>query len=390
MASATATVAAANAMSTAGLSVAELRAAGWVQEPGRPDSWLPPSDAPLVPPIDDDEQAATSPSVPNDAEAELAPVPSGNDESHDESHEVDELERMLSRTSPAHGASKRQPSAALTAARLRAQARPKDLGMPRSELKPRRLAAEKKHDIGPGWDFTPHRNRPSVLRGLNTVTNEPWKRAEDLNYGRDAHIEWRTTHKNLLGRSSAAPVETLDEVEAEALRKSELMGNRLLQEQTKQAKARRRAKAAAVRARRRAEEEARAAEMEARRSEVEAELRRAAHAEDAELVAELARRRREAEAEAKEEARRRAEEEKLREEAEAKAKEEAAAARAAKARKDEEAEKKAKAKAAAAAAAAKGKAAAAAPAEKARGKEAAKEAKDAKRLRNKNAGRGAA
>ena len=95
-----------------------------------------------------------------------------------------------------------------------------------------------------------------MLKGLQTITDEPWKRSEDLNYGRDAHIEWSRSHFNLVN-SGAVDLNFFSEIESEAINKSEAMGNRLLQQQRRKEAARRRAREAAIRAEQRAEEEAR-------------------------------------------------------------------------------------------------------------------------------------
>ena len=320
-------------------SALEMRASGWVQEAGRPDSWTPPPDlngrslptselfAPdsWTPPDlhgggESLDEAVTSPSSKQANRAEQAAAgaaaPSGGAED-ESSAEVRELVAMITSSSK-HSNSKRLP--------LRARARAA-AAVPAPKISDR-----------PAWDSTPHRNRPRVLKGQGSITNEPWKRSEDLNYGRDAHIEWSRTHFNLVN-SGAVGLNFFSEIESEAINKSESMGNRLLQQQKRKEAARQRAREAAIRAEQKAEAEAREVAREAKRVEVEELLAREAKAEDIALKAEMERQRLQAEAEAAAaaaaaEAARLAEEERLRAEAEASKIEAESAAK--KAAKDEE------------------------------------------------------
>ena len=258
-----------------------------------------------------------------------------------EEAEVTELIEMISRTSvlssrrPVHRSGRRR--------RLSGERQREERGG----------GGPKAADIGPGWNSTPHRNRPRSLKGLNSMTDEPWKASEELNFGRDAHIEWTAQHKNLY-RSGVRPLaaESVRDIEASASKKSELMGNRLLTRQARQAAVKQRAELAALRAARRAEEAALAAELERMRKRWEDELRREAQAEDAAVAAAVReeQRRRVAEAAAAAEAAEaalraeadEAERVKLRELAESKAE----AATRARAGKEEEAAERARAAAA--------------------------------------------
>ena len=88
-------------------------------------------------------------------------------------------------------------------------------------------------DSRPSWDSTPHRSRPIVLRGAAEWRNEhrawdePWRRDEELNYGRDGLTEWQHTHANLV-ESGAVPDGLMSELDRFYNKKSERMGNRLL------------------------------------------------------------------------------------------------------------------------------------------------------------------
>ena len=265
----------------------------------RSDSWMPPPgiEHVLV-------EGSTS-----------APEPSGGTSTSSEEQEVTELVALFS--APSH----HSPSA-------------------RPPLKARRPLPASLGTPLPAWDSTPHRNRPTALKGLRSSTTEPWTKCEDLNHGLDAHIEWRTTHKNLI-MSGAVPVEELDAKEHKAKHRSEQLGNRLLRQEKRLAAARRKAKAQAIARAREAEEATREAERQARRGEIEEVMRQQARQEDAVLAVELERLRKAAEAAAAEEAARRAEEERLKAEAEAAAEKERFEA--------EQAEKAARAQAAAAA-----------------------------------------
>lgn len=187
--------------------------------------------------------------------------------------------------------------------------------------------------IGPGWDSTPHRNRPRALKGLVPTTEEPWMRSEILNG--DPELEFVTTHAHLMDHGKLSP-RTLKAFKAQADSKAESMGNRLLQQKRKKEVMERKARVEAVRAARREEEARIAAELEARRQHVERELIREAEALDAEIRAEIERERRAAARAAAEAAAREAEE-REKAEAEERAREEAAqkAAEAAAAKKAE-------------------------------------------------------
>jgi len=177
--------------------------------------------------------------------------------------------------------------------------------------------------IGPGWDFTPHRNRPRSLVGLKPVTSEPWTRSELLNM--DAHLELEAAHRNLLNSGVVCP-NTLKASEAAFKQQSEAMGNRLIRQQKRKEAAARRAKVEAIRAAQREAELVRQAELERQRASIEDTLVREAQAEDSALIRELKRLEEEAAAvaaaEAAAEAARNAEEERAREEAEARQREE--------------------------------------------------------------------
>jgi len=184
-----------------------------------------------------------------------------------EAREVNELVELLARDS-LHSPSKRSLVRGRRRQPTRLMSAPEDIGK-----------GTKTGDIGPGWNSTPHRNRPTALRGLNSVSDEPWKRSEELNYGRDAHIEWRTNHKNLY-RHGAVPDETFSHLQDTASQKSQQMGNRLLNRQARQAAAKRRAELAAIKAAHRAEEEAMLLQLEGLRQEWEVMMVDEARAED--------------------------------------------------------------------------------------------------------------
>ena len=151
-------------------------------------------------------------------------------------------------------------------------------------------------------------------------TDEPWKRCEELNYGRDLHIEWRTNHQALY-RSGMVPDDIDKGIEQLASTKSEQLGNRLLTLEAKREASKRRAELAAMRA--------------AERDEMEEKLVQEAAAADAAIEEELEReRRRQVEAAAKAAAAAAAEAKRVAEEAAAAAK--AAAAEEAERRKEEE------------------------------------------------------
>ena len=165
-------------------------------------------------------------------------------------------------------------------------------------------------------------------------TDEPWKRCEELNYGRDLHIEWRTNHQ-ALDRSGMVPDDIDKGIEQLASKKSEQLGNRLLTLEAKREASKRRAELAAMRAAERAEMEARAAALEELRASISAKLVQEATAADAAIEEELEReRRRQAEAAAKAAAAAAAEAKRVAEEAAAAAK--AAVAEAEARRKEEE------------------------------------------------------
>ena len=182
--------------------------------------------------------------------------------------------------------------------------------------------------IGPGWDFTPHRNRPRSLVGLKPVTSEPWTRSELLNM--EPHLEMESAHRNLLN-SGIVSQKTLMAAEAAFKEQSEAMGNRLIRQQKRKEAAARRAKAEAIRAAEREAELAREAELEAQRALIDDALVREARAEDEALGRELKRLAEEAAAvaaaAAEAEAARKAEEERVKEEAEAQLREEQEAER---------------------------------------------------------------
>ena len=104
--------------------------------------------------------------------------------------------------------------------------------------------------IGPGWDSTPHRNRPRALKGLVVQSDEPWLKSEILNM--DPELEFVTTHANLINHGQLTP-KSLAAFKSQASLKSESMGNRLLRQQRKKEEAERRAKLEAIRAAERAE-----------------------------------------------------------------------------------------------------------------------------------------
>ena len=235
----------------------------------------------------------------------------------DEAAEVDELVELIERTS-LHAPSKRTP---LSTRHRKRKGESSSSAAPAS-------------DIGPGWNSTIHRNRPRGLRGIVPSTDEPWKRCEELNYGRDLHIEWRTNHQALY-RSGMVPDDIDKGIEQLASKKSEQLGNRLLTLEAKREASKRRAELAAMRAAERAEMEARAAALEELRLKVQAKLVEEARAADAAIEEELEReRRRQAEAAAKAAAAAAAEAKRLAEEAAAAAK--AAVAEAEARRKEEE------------------------------------------------------
>ena len=235
----------------------------------------------------------------------------------DEAAEVDELVELIERTS-LHAPSKRTP---LSTRHRKRKGESSSSAAPAS-------------DIGPGWNSTIHRNRPRGLRGIVPSTDEPWKRCEELNYGRDLHIEWRTNHQALY-RSGMVPDDIDKGIEQLASKKSEQMGNRLLTLEAKREASKRRAELAAMRAAERAEMEARAAALEELRASISAKLVQEATAADAAIEEELEReRRRQAEAAAKAAAAAAAEAKRLAEEAAAAAK--AAVAEAEARRKEEE------------------------------------------------------
>ena len=290
--------------STPASSASDLLAAGWRQDQHRPDVWQPPIDWAPQPssslsqeaeqPQEGEQEGEPPKGMSPSSEASDPIIPSGADFTSNtdgtsgadaEVSEVSELIAMIEHSPMHHAASKRPPLRTRTDGSVAKKGLP---GAPGKAL--------------PEWDSTPHRNRPIALRGLNSVSDEPWKRSEELNFGADAHIEWAHSHKNLV-ISGMVPVESIFDYENAARKKSESMGNRLLRQQKRKLAAERRARAEAIEAARRAEEERLAAELEARRAEVEAALVRIARAEDAEVEQRL----REAAAAAA--ARRRAEEE---------------------------------------------------------------------------------
>ena len=228
----------------------------------------------------------------------------------DETLEVNELMKMIS-----HGSPSKRPN------------------RPRVTNQPHRYQSK---SIGPGWDSTPHRNRPRALKGLVPTTEEPWMRSEYLNM--DPELEFVTTHTHLMDAGKLSP-RSLAAFKAHADSQAERMGNRLLQQKRRKEIAERRARIEAVRAARREEEARIAAELEARRQGVERELIREAEALDAEIRAEVERQRRAA-AQAAAEAAAREAEEREKAEAEERAREEEAqkVAAAAAARKAERAE----------------------------------------------------
>lgn len=130
--------------------------------------------------------------------------------------------------------------------------------------------------IGPGWDFTPHRNRPRSLVGLKPVTSEPWTRSELLNM--EPHLEMESAHRNLLN-SGIVSQKTLMAAEAAFKEQSEAMGNRLIRQQKRKEAAARRAKAEAIRAAEREAELAREAEPEAARKAEEERVKEEAEAQ---------------------------------------------------------------------------------------------------------------
>ena len=285
---------AANLISTAGLSRHELLAAGWQQEPGCPDAWIPNGEAlPNKPPKWADIEAINARDVVRLAAiAEEEPdFPSGAPPEQDEASEMSELVEMFCRPTMRHADSARAPSSKRLLHRQNTLAASSDFDLaarPRSREVSNRSSradggggAASSADIGPGWDSRPHRNRPKVLYGLNSIKPEPWTRSEDLNFGRDAHIEWSTAHRNLVQTAGEGLAQNLDKIEADALKRSELMGNRLLQQQKRREQGQRHEKFVAKQEQRRAHAAARAAGMEAMRQEIEARLLREAQEEEA-------------------------------------------------------------------------------------------------------------
>ena len=219
-----------------------------------------------------------------------------------EAEEVNELLAMMSRGSRMGGSPSRRT------------------GSPSRRTPKRKQKQLDRADVGPGWNSTPHRNRPIVLRGQKSVTDEPWKRSEQLNM--DPHGDWEAAHPRLIG-SGKLSSEILAHLAADERKKSEAMGNRLIHLQKRKDAAQRAAKAAAARAAERAEAAAQEAAREAARKGLEAAMVEQARQEDETIRVEIERRRLEAAAAAAAaaaEAARHAEE--LRQKAEAEALEE--------------------------------------------------------------------